>query len=222
MPLNKSKGNMYGFVNSTFNIIKGECKLHNCSYCYMKKWGEQKPLHFDEKELKTDLGEGNFIFVGSSIDMFADNVPPEWIEKVLSYCLTYPNNTYLFQTKNPLRFNQFSFRTKDTLCITLETNYSIFDISQAPHPQIRASRFAEIAHLNKMITIEPIINFDLFDFIRLIKLIEPYQCNIGADSMNSNLPEPSPEKIRELIIELKKFTTVFLKPNLKRIYSDVT
>jgi hypothetical protein len=32
----------------------------------MKRWGEQRPLHLDESELYTDLGEGNFIFVGSS------------------------------------------------------------------------------------------------------------------------------------------------------------
>jgi molybdopterin converting factor small subunit len=37
---------------------------------------------FDEKELKTDLGKGNFIFVGSSCDMWAQNIPEEWIEKL--------------------------------------------------------------------------------------------------------------------------------------------
>jgi len=183
----------------------------------MKKWGEQKSLHFDEKELKTDLGESNFIFVGSSIDMFADNVPPEWIEKVLSYCLTYPNNTYLFQTKNPLRFNQFSFRDKDILCITLETNYSIFDISQAPHPLIRASRFAEVVHPNKMVTLEPIMDYDILTFVRLIHQIKPFHVNIGADSGNNNLPEPSLKKLLALISMLSDFTKVHLKPNLDRL-----
>ena len=94
MALNKQAGDMYGFVTHTWNAIKGKC-MHDCCYCYMKRF-PQKELWFDEKELKTDLGTGNFIFVGSSTDMFADNVPDEWIRKVLDYCRTF-NNTYLFQ-----------------------------------------------------------------------------------------------------------------------------
>ena len=72
---------MYPFVSHTWNVIRGKCP-HECIYCYMKKFkvGE---LRFEEKELKTNLGKGNFIFVGSSIDMWAEQIPDEWIEKVL-------------------------------------------------------------------------------------------------------------------------------------------
>jgi len=80
MALNKSKGNMYEFVTHTWNAIKGECP-HDCSYCYMKRWGKLNPIRLDTREFKTDLGEGNFIFVGSSCDMFADSIPYEWIEE---------------------------------------------------------------------------------------------------------------------------------------------
>jgi len=69
----------------------------------MKRWGKQKPLRLDEKELKTDLGKDNFIFVGSSTDMFADDVPTDWIIKALNRCKDFKNNTYLFQSKNPGR-----------------------------------------------------------------------------------------------------------------------
>ena len=65
--LNESKGNMYSFVNKTWNVIKGKCP-HDCKYCYMKRF-PQKDVRLDKKELKTDLGENNFIFVGSSCDM---------------------------------------------------------------------------------------------------------------------------------------------------------
>ena len=75
MALNKQKGNMYAFVTHTWNAVKGKCP-HDCEYCYMKEF-PQGELKFDEKELKTDLGEGNFIFVGSSCDMFADAVPSQ-------------------------------------------------------------------------------------------------------------------------------------------------
>lgn len=82
--LNESKGNMYPFVTHTWNAIKGRCP-HDCVYCYMKIW-PQKELRLVESEFKTNLGENNFIFVGSSTDMWADDVPIEWIKRVLEYC----------------------------------------------------------------------------------------------------------------------------------------
>ena len=100
MGLNKSKGNMYDFVTHTWNTVKGKC-YHDCSYCYMKKWGKLNDVRFDEKELKTDLGKDNFIFVGSGCDMFAESIPDEWIKKTLKHCGLYEDNQYLFQTKNP-------------------------------------------------------------------------------------------------------------------------
>lgn len=99
--LNESKGNMYNFVTHTWNTVKGACP-HDCSYCYMKRFGNQKPVRFDEKELKTDLGQGNFIFVGSSCDLFAESIPKKWINATLLQCYCY-DNKYLFQSKNPER-----------------------------------------------------------------------------------------------------------------------
>jgi DNA repair photolyase len=76
--LNESKGNMYSFISHTFNPIKGKCS-HGCEYCYMKRFA-LRPLHISESEMKTDLGTGNFIFIGSCTDVFAYDVPTEWIE----------------------------------------------------------------------------------------------------------------------------------------------
>ena len=103
MGLNKCKGNMYGFVTHTFNTIKGEC-WHNCSYCYMKRFGKQSPIHFDKKELKTNLGENNTIFVGSSNDMWAEQIPQRWIIDTIDFLHLYRKNKYVFQSKNPQRF----------------------------------------------------------------------------------------------------------------------
>ena len=82
MGLNIQKGNMYGFVTHTWNTVKGKC-LHDCSYCYMKQF-KLNPVRFDKKELKTKLqdkefSDSCFIFIGSSCDMFADNIPFDWI-----------------------------------------------------------------------------------------------------------------------------------------------
>ncbi len=44
-----------------------------------------------------------------------------------------------------------------------------------------------------MVTIEPIMDFDLEPFVEMIKNTKPKFVNIGADSKGHNLPEPSSE-----------------------------
>ena len=215
MGLNKSTGNMYEWITHTYNTIKGAC-YHDCSYCYMKKWGKLKPVRFDEKELKTDLGSGNFIFVGSSCDMWAEDIPDEWILKTIDYCNKF-DNKYLFQTKNPSRINDKFLPSESVICTTIESNRWYGDIMQnSPYPYQRALGMYCI-DLPKYLTIEPILDFDLESFVEMIKSIEVVQVNIGADSGNNSLPEPPKEKILELITELERFTIVKQKKNLKRL-----
>lgn len=221
MSLNESKGNMYDFVTHTWNTIKGEC-FHDCSYCYMKRWGKLNPVRFDNKELKTDLGKNNFIFVGSSCDMFAENIPDEWIIKTLKHCDQH-NNKYLFQTKNPSRFLDYIdsciISDKSVLCTTIETNRDYPDVKRkSPDVFNRSLAMNEISQVIKTyVTIEPIMDFDLDIMIQLISDCNPVQVNIGADSGKNNLPEPGKEKILQLIEELKKFAVINNKSNLKRL-----
>jgi DNA repair photolyase len=218
--LNQSKGNMYGFVTHTWNAIKGKC-IHDCSYCYMKVF-PQGELRFDEKELKTDLGKGNFIFVGSSTDMFAENVPKEWIFKVLEHCNKYPENTYLFQSKNPERFKYFLYwmPKKIILGTTVETNdmTNYEKYSKAPLPSWRLSALQEIPEeIDKMISIEPLMDFEEHTFYMWIKDVKPKFVSVGADSKGHKLPEPSNHKIFQLLKDLEKFTEVRNKENLSRL-----
>ena len=214
MPLNKSVGQMYTWITHTWNTVKGECP-HGCTYCYMKRFGKQKPVRFDEKELKTNLGSGNFIFVGSSCDMWANDIPEEWIIKTLEHCDKF-DNTYLFQTKNPKNIRRI-LMPKARVCVTLETNRWYPEImSDSPPPEARVEQMMLIRH-PLYITIEPIMDFDLIPFVKMLKELGPVQINIGADSGNNNLPEPSADKINSLISELKTFTTIDRKTNLKRL-----
>lgn len=214
MPLNKSTGNMYEFITHTWNAIKGRCH-HDCSYCYMKRWGDLKPVRLDVKEFKTDLGQGNFIFVGSSCDMFANDIPSEWISKVFNYCDLFENK-YLFQTKNPANIRRI-MPMNSSVCVTLESNRFYPEIMRnSPSPSDRVKEMQLIRH-PLFITIEPIIDFDFYNFIEMIKACDPLQVNIGADSGRHGLPEPSKEKIDELVNELSRFTKVVHKKNLRRI-----
>lgn len=216
--MNEQKGNMYGFVTHTWNAVKGKC-MHDCSYCYMKRW-KQNPIRLDEKDFKTDLGENNFIFVGSSTDMFADDVPSEWIFKILEYCSKF-NNTYLFQSKNPKRFLEFvdKFPINTILGTTIETDNDKFNYN-ALSVNDRSIYMSDksLWRFRRMVTIEPVIDFTTMPLVSLIEDIRPEFVNIGADSGGNKLPEPTPFKIECLIKELEKFTKVNLKDNLKRIY----
>jgi len=216
MGLNKSKGNMYDFITHTWNTVKGEC-YHDCSYCYMKRWGKLRPVRFDEKELKTDLGSGNFIFVGSSCDMWAYTIPDQWIFATLIHCNKFDND-YLFQTKNPYNIRRILV-PKSRVCVTLESNRHYPEIMQnCPTPSQRVEQMKLIRH-PLYVTIEPIMDFDLIEFVEMLKKCDPVQVNIGADSGNHKLPEPPLEKVLELIAELEKFTTIHNKANLKRLYN---
>ena len=224
MGLNKQKGNMFSFADFTWNPIKGRCK-HNCVYCFMHRyWKMMKndKLRLDEKEFKEldrDMikygDSGHFIFVGSSTDMWLGKT--EWISKILVHIAKYSKNTYLFQTKFPFGFYDWTFYDNQILGITLETNRRHAMISTATEPVQRVKDFMEIEHARKMVTIEPIMDFDIIYFIRTIKDINPEWVNIGADSGGNNLPEPPKEKVLQLINELEKFTVVKQKQNLKRL-----
>jgi len=183
-------------------------------------------MRLAEKELHTNLGKGNTIFVGSSTDMWAEDVPKEWILKVLEHCRGYPDNVYLFQSKNPKRFLEiFSFYDdllpQNTIIgTTIETNRDTSHISKAPSPYTRFVMMVG-APFTKMISIEPIMDFDLEEFAQWLEVINPKFVSIGADSKNHNLPEPPAWKVKKLISELEKFTEVKVKDNLNRIVEVV-
>ena len=212
---------MYPWITHTFNTIKGICP-HGCTYCYMRRF-PQKPVRFDSKELNTDLGSENFIFVGSSCDMFADAIPDKWIMDTLSYCESFTGNKYLFQSKNPTRIAEHRLFLPDNsvICTTIETNRYYEQMADAPHPKIRASAmellFSFPREFDKYVTIEPIMELDLPEMVELIKMCNPKQVNIGADSGNNHLPEPSKDKLLALIEELQKFTVIAQKRNVGRL-----
>lgn len=221
MGLNKSKGNMYGFITDTWNTVKGRCP-HDCSYCYMKKYKNQRPVRFDGKELKTDLGTGNFIFVGSGCDMFAESIPESWIRETLEHCKKF-DNRYFYQSKNPSGFIYFNEFPKDSVfCATIESDSFYPEIMKnSPDPMTRSLAMQHISLFAKThVTVEPIMEFNLEHMLRMIRRCKPEQVNIGADSLGHKLPEPTPEKIRDLIAGLAEFTKVHLKENLKRIYKQ--
>lgn len=177
------------------------------------------PLCLEEKELKVNLSEGNFIFIGSSTDEWIANVPSEWIEQILDYCDSF-DNRYLFQSKNPARFLEYldhPVMRKSVLCTTIEMNRFYSDIMRnAPMPQKHALAMREIANdgIPTYVTCEPLMNFDLGELVELVRMCSPQQVNIGRSSRyDIALPEPAADEVRMLKAELDKFTKVEVKAN---------
>lgn len=227
MPLKKSKGNMYDWVTHMHSHIAGECS-HNCRYCYVQrnKFGvspryKGKP-RLVEYELNVNYGLNNVIFIEHMQDLFATSIKDEWILKILEHCRKYPNNKYIFQTKNPLiAMNYFSyFPTNYMIGTTIETNRDIFNISDAINPYERYLWIKKFKAENCKIfvTIEPIMDFDIDMLSAWIINLKPDFVNIGADSKGGHLTEPSAQKILEFIDVLNKNEiTIKKKTNLDRL-----
>jgi len=185
----------------------------------MKRFGHLKAVRLENKEFNDDLGQDNFIFVGSSTDMFAKDVPSEWISRTLSHLRLFDNG-YLLQSKNPARFKEFltELPQKSILCTTIETNREN-NLGNAPSRKERLESITALkAHATVHITLEPIMDFDLDVFSEQIISLRPDQVNIGSNTSNVKLPEPSKEKLISLIEILRKNTiNVHEKDNLKRL-----
>ena len=224
--MNRTKGQMYSWCSHTVNPIRGQCPSM-CRYCYVKtsrvKNLYQGAPHLIESFFEKGLGKGKTIFVGSCFDLFAKGIESRWIENILIHCKKYPENIYLFQSKNTQNMYRYEpyFPSKIVVGTTAETDVPIPMISKAPSPIARLVWLKQFASIDKMISIEPVIEFNLRIFLHNIKSVKPNFVSIGADSKNHHLPEPPSEKIKELIQELRKFTEVKIKHNLKRLCPDI-
>jgi len=218
---------MYPWVTHMHAELGGEC-VHKCKYCYVDnpRWGRAPrycgQVRLIEKETKTRLGSGNVIFKEHMNDLFAARVPNEIIQMVLIHCQKYPDNTYVFQSKNPWRFQWFNYpQSKLIFGTTIETNRDIHkSISVAPKPidRMKAMCADNMKSVDKFVTIEPVMDFDVDMLASWIDKIRPRFLNLGADSKNHNLPEPSIDKIYALVEKLKEYGIELReKHNLKRL-----
>lgn len=218
-----------GWVTHTHSHLGGACQ-HACSYCFVQAMAKRfpamqerysGPVRLFMAEIDVNYGTGKKIFIDHLNDLFAANVPSNLICVVLQHCQRYPDNTYIFQTKNPARYHENTFGgywpKKRILGCTLETNRNMASISNAPHPQDRAMAMGDLEG-ETFVTIEPILDFDESDMIAKLILANPTFVNIGADSKGHGLKEPSAVQINSLIESLALFDIpIRIKDNLERL-----
>jgi protein gp37 len=212
---------MFDVITATWNPVKG-CK-HDCKYCWatrfasrlgsngIKKYADGFKPALCEKELSKKFKD-KFVFAVDMGDLFGKWVPEEWILKVITAIANNPESHYLFLTKNPSRYSEFLhlFPENVVLGATIETNRD-YPVSHAPPPIERYKAMANLPWKNKLISIEPIIDFSLETLVQWIKEIQPTNVYVGYDNYNNNLPEPPIAKTMKLIEELSKFTRVRTK-----------
>ena len=234
--LKKSTGNMYLWVDATHTQIGGVCP-HKCIYCYVDhpRFGRapryQGELRLIEDEFKVKYDQktlmkicGKFpatIFIENCNDMFAKEIPDIFIVKIFRHCYEYAKNDYVFQSKNPARYLTVDalFPERSILGTTIETNRIIPGLSSAPSPEERMHAMKRLrGKVRQFVTIEPVLDFDVDILAGWIAQIRPEFLNLGADSKNHNLPEPTVDKIHQLVDKLKEYGIELReKHNLKRL-----
>lgn len=226
MPLTKSRGNMYPWVTHTHAHLAGECP-HRCSYCYVNNPRFGRPAKYSgqlrliEAEFSVQYGHGRVIFVEHCNDLFAEVVPAAFIHRILEHCSRWPDNTFVFQTKNPGRFHEL-LPFLPPVCmigITLESDRWHDVMTNAPLPADRAFAFATLPRAHtKFVTVEPILDFHPGGLLAMLAAILPAFVNIGADSKGHALAEPNAAKIHTLIAGLKRLgIPIREKHNLQRL-----
>ena len=215
----EKKNNMYELSVGQWSPFAG-CK-HDCIYCkssfqrQLKRWAKKNcpgcyefvphahPERLDQSLPNTKHMQ--FIFTCSSGDIaYCKDI--SYLESIIDRIRRERKKTFLIQSKNPKTFNRAVFPKNVILGTTLETNRDELceKVSKAPKPSQRYKDFLEVTHDLKMLTIEPVMDFDLDVMVDWVENINPCMVWLGYDSGKNRLPEPELEKVRDLQWELAK------------------
>jgi DNA repair photolyase len=215
----------------TANPLGGQCE-HKCYYCYVDELKTNPMLNkkyrggytLNEKDIRTPtkyIEEDKVVFVCNCTDLFAEGVPDDFIVKILNHCNIYDYNTYLFQSKNPIRFVDYIeyVPKKSIFGTTIETDMKID--TKAPDVEHRARHLGWLANnytYQTMVSVEPIHRFDVVALFNLIQECNPSFVSIGADSKGKGIHEPKATELEVLIETLENADIeVRLKKNLNRL-----
>lgn len=190
-------------LDFTWNPVVG-CK-HGCTYCYAKEvnnrygiipeWTE--PVFFENRLPEPyKRKKPATIFVGSMCDLFGKWIDSEWILKVIKVTEDNPQHTFMFLTKNPLRYFSFAFPENCWLGATIDYaryEWRIDDLWLCK------------AHNKTFVSVEPLlsgmqnVNFDPVDLVI-----------VGAQTGKGATPPP-----KDWIYSIKH-RNIYYKENIKK------
>jgi len=145
-----------------------------------------------------------------------------WMERILARIKQLPDRTFLIQSKDPSVFGNFRFPDNVRLGTTLETNRDdLYEgISKAPPPSQRYKAMMKLQHPRKIVTIEPVLDFDVEIMAKWVREVRPEVCYVGYDSKRNYLPEPELQKVKALMTKLRETTNVRAKTIRKAWWQD--
>ena len=225
---------MYELSVRQWNPFAG-CE-HDCVYCrssfqrQLKRWARKNcpgcyeftphthPERLNQKLPKTKHMQ--FIFTCSSGDIAF--CPTEYLKEIIARIQSEPDKTFLIQSKDSQTFNRVIFPKNVILGTTLETNRDELceGISKAPKPSQRYKDFLKVNHPLKMVTIEPMMDFDLDVMIDWVENINPCMVWLGYDSGKNKLPEPELEKVKSLHWRLAKKGFVVILKTIRKAWHE--
>lgn len=222
--MKESTGHMFPDIYTTNHISGlGPC-FFSCPYCSKRRYTEEIRKHLlNQQALKENLGSSKRIFVASGSDIAAPNITDEEILTVFDHIHSYPGNEYMIQSKSPGRLTQPQFMNHPVwqhslLGTTIETNLNLSKkyMGKAPCVQERAAALSKYkaAGIKTYVSLEPLMQFELYGLVELVKSFRPKFAYIGRDSLRRvHLPEPYRYEVVDLAKELQCFTTVIIKDN---------
>ncbi|MBA7643337.1 hypothetical protein ES703_51061 [subsurface metagenome] len=172
------------------------------------------PHYHVERLSNNSIPRSSIVFVFGTGDIhFCD---PDFVRKTLAILIkrSNPRQQYYFQSKNPECLKQYigEYPENSILLTTIETNRDAgYDrISRAPKPSKRFKDFLELDYPRKVLTVEPIMDFDLAEFSNwIVEFNEQGSLlyvwlGFNSKSAQVSIPEPSEDKVIQLIDQLSQ------------------
>ena len=196
---NPFKGCRFGctYCEPTFKR-QAKRQKHNCMECYgyVPHYHEERLGNIPSTEIVFVCGNGDISFCKPA---FTRRI----IDRIKQRRERCPDRTFYFQSKRPSYFAQFisEFPENVILVTTLETNRDQPAVSKAPVPSERYRQFKSLDYPRKVVTIEPVMDFDLDVFAGWIRELRVEYVWLGFNShpKSVKLPEPEPEKVQEFV-----------------------
>ncbi|MBL7077756.1 MAG: DUF5131 family protein [Kiritimatiellae bacterium] len=171
-------------------------RKQDCQQCY-----EYKP-HEHPERLDNSLpttGFCQFIFTCDMGDI--SFCPDEHLERIVKRIRQESDRTFLIQSKAPATFMRVKKWPRNVILgTTIETNRDDLcaDVSTAPPPSKRFKDLLAVDHPVKMITLEPLMSFDVDILASWVEKIHPRMVWLGYQNHGDDLPAPPLERVREL------------------------
>jgi len=223
----KMVGKMYKDTK-TWNPFIG-CE-YDCAYCEpsfkrVLRWisernkcqdcRDYRPHYHPERLRTSNIPSAKTVFVFGQGDIsFCD---PEYVRKVFDVIKKHKpqkKKAYYFQSKNPACLEQYieEYPWNSILVTTLETNRDkgYEKVSRAPVPSVRFKDFYDLDYPSKVVTIEPVMDFDICELAAWIFMLrdqgslEYVWFGYNSKPGEVQLPEPSEDKSQRFVDALKE------------------